>query len=427
MATDGKRKPGRPAKKLDPGASLLAALGARLRQLRKSRSLTLTQLSELTGYSCQHLGAVERGAVAPSESVISSCDAALGAGGVLLGMLPGVIQEQAHLRHASEAVRRMGPSSPGPDVDWERLGACGGRTAAVTAAVVDDIEAITVHQRHLYHELTSAQMLAPVDGHLGLLLSLLDTPSPDPLRRRLASAAGEAAGFAAWVWFDLGDQFKMAHRYSTALDALADAGDLGLRSYVVAYQAVTADAGGRVDEAMGSSAAALDMAHRASVGRVTKSWLHAVHATALAHTGDGRTALAHLGRAHDALDSAGDEREDWMYDFDRERLLGYEGNCLVELGRYTEAVRAFGDALTGAPTSCVRRRAEISVDLAHALAGQGEVREAVRIAKEAATVFLRRGSVSGVRRVKRLRDLLAARRQSAAVRDLDEFVRAWQS
>lgn len=426
MATEGKRGRGRPSKALDPGASLLAAMGARMRELRKGRSMTLLRLGELTGYSWQHLGAVERGSVAPSESVIASCDAALGASGVLMSMLPGVIREQAHLRHSSDMARRSSPVVAGPAVDWGRLNACGGRASAVTAAVVDDIEAITAHQRHLYHELTSAQMLVPVDGHLGLLVSLLDTPSPDPLRRRLASAAGEAAGFAAWIWFDLGDHFKMEHRYSVAVDTLSEAGDSGLRAYVRAYQAVTADAMGRTEEAVSHSSAALDAACR-SAGPVTKAWLHAVHATARAHAGDSPTALAQLGQAHDALGRARGDRDEWMYDFDHERLLGYEGNCLLELGRYGDAVQAFTQAMGGVPATCVRRRAEISVDLASARLGQGETEEAVRLAREAATVFLRRGSVSGLGRVKRLRDRMWAQHRTAAVRDLDEFVRTWQA
>ncbi|NUW36280.1 helix-turn-helix domain-containing protein [Nonomuraea sp. SMC257] len=426
MATERKRRRGRPPKELTPGSSLLAALGAKLRELRKARSLTLVQLSELTGYSCQHLGAIERGAVAPSESVISSCDAGLGAGGVLNGLLPGVIREQAHLRHNSDAARRTGSLQHGPAVDWERLSTASTRPSAVSKAVVEDIEAITAHQRHLYHQLTSAQMLAPVDGHLGLLLSLLDTPSTDSLRLRLASAAGEAAGFAAWIWFDLSDPFKMTYRYRTALSALTEAGDLGLRSYVTAFQAVMAHAAGRFDEAVEYSMAALDMAEHASVGSVTKSWIHAVHATALAHTNDHHGALSELGRAQDMLDRADERRDEWMYDFDQERLLGYRGNCLMEVGRYQAAVAAFERALQGVPATCVRRRAEISVDLAEALVRQGETDEAVRIAKEAVTVFLQRGSLSGVSRVKRLRKRLAAHHHGAAVRDLDGFVRAWR-
>jgi hypothetical protein len=152
----------------------------------------------------------------------------------------------ANLRRRPVVVQ-IGGFVAGFDVDWGRLSACGKRASVLTSAVVDDIEVITMHQRRLYHELTSIQMLVPVDGHLGLLLSHLEMPAPDRLRRRVASAAGKAAGFSAWIWFDLGDHFKMGHRYDTALNALGEAGDRGLRSYISAYQAVTADAAGRAD------------------------------------------------------------------------------------------------------------------------------------------------------------------------------------
>ncbi|MEV7007271.1 helix-turn-helix domain-containing protein [Streptosporangium sp. NPDC051022] len=424
MATERKGKPGRPVKVLDPQASLLAALGAKLRELRKARELTLMELGELTGYSWQHLGAVERGSVAPSESVIVACDTALGAGGALNGLLPAVIREQAHLRHSGEAARRSGEAQE-LDVDWGRLSACGTHASTPTPAVLDDIEAITTHQRRLYHELTSAQMLVPVDGHLGLLLSVLRAPVPDRLRRRVASAAGEAAGFSAWIWFDLGDHFKMGRRYGIALDALAEAGDAGLRSYVSAYRAVTADAAGRAGEAVRHASAALDVAGRSVTG-VTAAWFHAVNATAHAHAGDGRTALAELGRAHTTLERAGEERDEWMYDFDHERLLGYEGNCLLELGRHSEAARSFERAFGGVPATCVRRRAEIGVDLAQALLGQGETAEAVRLAQESIAVFARRGSTSGMSRVRRLRDHMVGHGHTVAARELDDFVRTWK-
>jgi hypothetical protein len=70
---------------------------------------------------------------------------------------------------------------------------------------------ITDRQRRLYHELSSAEMMVHVQVHVGLLMSLLDSPQPDVLRHRIASAAAEAAGFAAWLWYDLGDLYTMSH------------------------------------------------------------------------------------------------------------------------------------------------------------------------------------------------------------------------
>ena len=159
----------------------------------------------------------------------------------------------------------------------------------------------------------------------------------------------------------------MTHRYATAAHALAEAHNLGLRAYVVAYQALTADAAGRTDDAIRHAATALDMACR-TVSAVTMSWFHSVHATTLARAGNGKEARVELGHAHDAMDLAGEARDEWMYLFDRQRLLGYQGACLLT----------------------------------------------------------QRGSVSGVGRVKQFRDRMAADGHATAVRDLDEFVRSWK-
>lgn len=121
---------------------------------------------------------------------------------LLCGMLPGVIREQAHVRHSNEAARRAGYAGSELLADWGRLVACSNKVSTITSAVVDDVEVITAHQRHLYHELTSAQMLASVDGHLGVLLSLLGAPclsadaSPPLPEKRPASPPGSGT---TWV------------------------------------------------------------------------------------------------------------------------------------------------------------------------------------------------------------------------------------
>ncbi|MFF5110549.1 hypothetical protein [Streptosporangium sp. NPDC000509] len=103
----------------------------------------------------------------------------------------------------------------------------------------------------------------------------------------------------------------------------------------------------------------------------------------------------------------------------------YQGNCLLELGDYTQAAHSFEQAIGGVPTMCVRRKAELTVDLAQARLGEGEPAEAVRLAQEAIAVFARRGSVAGMSRVHRFRDRVAPR-QPGVARELDDFVRSLQ-
>ena len=129
------RRPGRPPKALDPSASAAAALGAELRRLRQGRGLTLVTLAEMTGYSPQHLGAIERGAAVPSETIVARADATLGACGRLLALLPDVIREQAHHRHRKAAARRSTPalerrsSCTEEHLAWERLARSGRRAS----------------------------------------------------------------------------------------------------------------------------------------------------------------------------------------------------------------------------------------------------------------------------------------------------------
>ncbi len=74
----------------------------------------------------------------------------------------------------------------------------------------------------MYHELSSAEMIVHVQAQAGLLVALLDSAAPDALRRRVASAAAEAAGFAAWLWYDLGDLSTMNHCYRQAVLAVTN-------------------------------------------------------------------------------------------------------------------------------------------------------------------------------------------------------------
>ncbi|MBA2323437.1 MAG: helix-turn-helix domain-containing protein, partial [Pseudonocardiales bacterium] len=250
-----RRGPGRPPQPVNAAGSALDAFGAELRTLRGRRRWTLQALAELTGYSPQHLGAVERARVVPSEAVATACDMALLANGRLVTLLAGVIREQADARNRRQIVRRSrrsadnhGIGAPagapgtalGNEVDWDRLADAGHRSSQVTTDVADDLEQVTDLQRRLYHERASAEMLVHVRAHLGLLTALLDGPQTDRLRPRIAAAAAEAAGFAAWLWFDLGDLFRAQSLYRDASAAVGEAGDRGLGAYIRGYQGIIA-------------------------------------------------------------------------------------------------------------------------------------------------------------------------------------------
>ena len=415
-----RRGPGLPPKPQQNSSSALAQLGGLVRRLRAERGLTLMSLGELTGYSWQHLGAVERGQVVPSEAVVIACERALAAGGQLTALFPAVVREQASHRHTREAARRGDATRTDLDVEWARLGAAARRPSAMSVAVVEELEQITDRQRVLYHELSSAEILVSVEAHLSLLVSLLRGTQPDALRLRIASAAVEAAGFAAWLWFDLGDQFKMAACYAMAGDLFTEAGNPALTAYVTGYRALTAEAWGRGREAVHQAEAARDRAP-AGTSRLARSWLSAVGANTLALTGD-RSALSLLGTACDHLDAA-HGKEEWMYDFDHSALAAYRGQCHLRLGQPREAMAAFEAGLASLPPSCDRRGAFLAIGLAEACLTERMLDTATHHARRALAVFAMSGSLAGLRRVQRYRELLADAGFGREAGDLDQQVR----
>ena len=370
----------------------------------------------------------------PSELVVSACDTAVLANGRLISMLPAAIREQARVRHQHEAARRAGRATDlvgararqvcdQDDLDWARLADATRRPSRLSTAVVEDLELITDRQRRLYHELSSAEMMVHVQAHVGLLVSLLDSPQPDSLRHRVASAAAEAAGFAAWLWYDLGDLDTMSHCYRQAGLAAAESSNTGLRSYLLGYQGLIARAQGRPDSALGF----FDQARQSAGGLFlipTRSWLTVLAADALAQVGRSREALAALDAARSLLAGQDSRTDEWMYNFNEGSLAVHAGTCLLTVGRPESAAVAFTDALRLLPSSCERRGAEIQVGLAAAQLASGEVEEAQRLTLVSLETFAVRGSVAGLHRVRELRATFRARGHVGAAAAIDERARA---
>ena len=419
-----RRGPGRPPKPQEDPSSALAQLGGAMRRLRADRGLTLMGLSLLTGYSWQHLGAIERGQTGPSEAVVVACERALAAGGQLAAVFPAVVREQVSRRHRRETARR-GALAADPDVDWSRLAAAARRPSAVSTALAEDLEQITGRQRVLYHELSSAEILLPVEAHLSLLSALMRGMQPEQVRHRIASAAVEAAGFAAWLWSDLGDQFKTRTLYQMAAGLLAEAGNPALGAYITGYRALAAEAAGLTAEAVQHAETARSQAP-AGTSELTRSWLSAVSASTLAVTGERRSALGLLGQARDHLDSAhAGYREDWMYDFDYSALAIYRGQCHLRLGQPRAAMTAFEAGLAELPGRCARRGAILAIGLAEACLDGHVLDAAMHHAYRALDVFAARGSTAGLLRVQTFRAMLSAAGHHRETTELDQRIRGY--
>jgi transcriptional regulator with XRE-family HTH domain len=416
-----RRGPGRPPKPPDDAPSALSQLGGLIRRWRTDRKLTLADLGVLTGYSWQHLSAVERGQVVPSEAVVVACERALAAGGQISTAFPAVVREQAWQRHHREAARRTAGARDHAVSDAALLPTAVTRPSALTADAMLALEQMTDRHRLLYHELSSAEMLIPVEAHLSLLTSLMRGAQPEPLRHRVASAAAEAAGLAAWLWHDLGDQFKTGIFYRMAESLLTQAENPALAGYITGFRALAADTAGSRAEAV-SHAEVARIQTPVTASKLVKSWLAAVSANAVALTGDHREALRLLDQARDLFESAQD-REAWMYDFDHSALAAFQGQCLLRLGRPGEAIAAFEAGLAELSHDCERRRAGLMIDLAEACVPARDADASAHFARQALLTFASRGSVEGMARVQRLSAMLESAGYGGQASDLHLLIR----
>jgi tetratricopeptide (TPR) repeat protein len=260
-----------------------------------------------------------------------------------------------------------------------------------------------------------------------LLTALLDGHQSAQLRRRIASAAAEAAGFAAWLWFDLGDLGSCRRCYQEAAQAVSEAGDAGLGSYLKGYQGLVA---AQLDDVRGANdhlREAVETAPR-SLSGITRAWLMTLQAQAFAHAGQTEAATRAVHDAQNYLtESRAPGADPWMYDFDQGGLAAHSGVCYLAVNQPDQAVDAFTQALRLLPPSCDRRGAKIRIGLAHAHLIRGDADEALRLGVTALVTLAHRGSVAGLRSVRELRGAFVRAGLPAAASALDEQARQLQS
>lgn len=435
---------------------LKRTLGDLLAAHRAAAGLTQQQLADAVGYARVTVATAESGHRQPAEAFWVRCDDRLGAGGelrrVYVQLAVGrdrrrkqlTLQDQERRTVRSGTRRGDGGAHVvpvGDAQDWleQPTGAVGGDLAPVRdrwelsgrrrfrptpKLVEEDVDPITRRYRSLYHQLPSADLLPAVLGHLRLVSGLL-AGADDRTRRRLASTAGETAGFAAWLSADLGDGVGMLRLYGVADRAVTESGDRVLGGYIRGFQAQILAGRGEYLRAVAEAGTAREQVGR-SAPSVVAAWLGAVHARALACAGRPVEAGDALGDAERRLErGSGAERPEWMYDFDRPRFTAYAGACYLRMARPVEAERVLREALAGLSSTGGRRRAEVSVDLAQALLEVGQADEAVALAGAAAETFGAWDSVSGLGRVGAVARVLHEQGQVAAARSLTERVLAY--
>jgi transcriptional regulator with XRE-family HTH domain len=325
------------------------------------------------------------------------------------------------------AVVPVGAAMAGPgtadDAPWDRLSAALRQRSPVTPELAEQLAQHTAGLFGLEERVPARTLMSRVTGHLATLSQLLESTTRSPMRRALASTAGETAALAGWLAFDMNDNAAALAYYRVAIEAAREADDPALWACVLGYESYQPGGAGRPDQAC----ALLAEAQRrlgTSPNPLTRAWLAAREAEEQAGRGDGRAAMAALDRAQESFDRAAPTDRVWTGFLDRGRLDGLRVGTLIRLRRPTAAYAAASDALRAAGPAATKKRSLLLADIAEVHLQRRDIDAACRFAADALAIVAQTDFSVGLGRVRRVRDRLAPWQASQPVRDLDEQLRA---
>jgi len=309
------------------------------------------------------------------------------------------------------------------DAPWDRLSAALCQRSTVTPEVAHQLSQQTAGLFGLEERVPARTLLGRVTGHLATLTQLLESTTRSPVRREIASTAGETAALAGWLAFDMNDKPSALAYYRVAVEAAREADDPALWACVLGYESYQPGATGRHDQAC----ALLTEAQR-RLGRganpLTRAWLAAREAEEQAARGDGRAATAALDRAQEAFARADSPDRVWTGFFDRGRLDGIRVTTMTRLRRPTAAYAAASDALRAAGPAATKKRSLLLADIAEVHIQRRDIDSSCRFAADALAIVAQTDFSLGLGRVQRVRERLSPWQSTVAVRDLDEQLRA---
>src|SRR5437879_4731155 len=224
---------------------------------------------------------------------------------------------------------------------WERLQRALTQRTRVDPETVGQLERTTVALENLEPtEVGSRALVGPVTGHLEQISVLLRGSLRPDLRSRLCSIAGETAGIAGWLHWNLGDTRRAAAYFQSALKAAKEAGDRALGIALVGSSACqspgTDEPQSRIVQLQGTTDFGLAVATPSN-----RLWMTAKEADADRRLGQDDQRRRALDRAAGLLgqvEAEGDERRPRYMALNAGWLAGEQGASLAELGR-TEGAR----------------------------------------------------------------------------------------
>ncbi|GIE92489.1 hypothetical protein [Actinoplanes regularis] len=392
--------------------------GQVLRDSRRKRRLSLRKMQLLTSYDFTYLGQVERGEKNGSVELAAVCDRALGMDGTLV-----------------EKYRRASaPPTPAPLED-EMLRRTAIKAMAATPLAFVDAEQRAGHEpqvarlehqaeiyRHLYHGASApADLLTLVHDHLDDAAHLMRDLSDGDLKRRVLRTRSEVATLAGRLaFFDLCRPTEARGYYGLAHESATQTGDDLLAAAALGHLAFLPAAEGNASAAVDYLGGAAQHARRTGMP-IVQSWIAAVESEVLTPVHPAGTLRALEQATRLLAGPADDAVPAWFDYYSGDRLDGFRGRALLQLGRSDEARASLTSALRGLGPGAVKQRAVFLFDIAASYLGSTpDVDRACALAGDAAATLAIAGYATADSRLREFRGQIRAWDHTSAVVEFDE-------
>jgi transcriptional regulator with XRE-family HTH domain len=317
--------------------------------------------------------------------------------------------------HAAAAASLLKP--------WDRLTAALHQPSRVDRQTVTELEHVTVSLEQLEAQVSPRALLGPVVGHLNTVASLLQGSTRPTLRQQLCSIAGETAGLAGWLTWDLEDRRAAGAYFRAGIQAAQEAGDKALGAYLVGSSCVQPAYRERPYARLRRLEGRTHGFMRGDANPTTRAWLVTLEAEAHALAGDERSTLRALDDADAAMSQADDEassRRPRVTFFNHTYLEGERGVALARLEQPEAAQGVLEEALSSLDPEAVKTRPRLLAALATAQVRQGNIDQACQLGRDALALAARQQVGPNLQDVRKLRFELEPWRDSSPVKELDE-------
>jgi transcriptional regulator with XRE-family HTH domain len=236
-------------------------------------------------------------------------------------------------------------------------------SGGLPAADIAQYAALNAHLWQLYGMSHAKGQVYPLARQqLTVITRQMSSGQPEAAHRQLCALACDLFQLAGEICFDGNRYTEAAHCYALAITAGREAQAYDLTACALTRQAFVSMYDKQHGQASEILTAATRVAHRGNSQLSTRQWVTAVHAQALAGTGDQAGCDHALDTASTVLDLSGSASPGGWLRFDGSRLAEQRGTCYLASGQDARAETALTTAL-GQATS-PRRRASILTDLA---------------------------------------------------------------